>query len=199
MYTTGSTKVKADCKLMNKNLQLLIGGLKVAKEQGFHTGISPQNQQNLIRGLKILSTSLDAITKTSDAWLLQMKSQVKAALGERLDQYETMKGQFMTTLRASLSRGLAAAQKLKASPTPQTYSALFPAAARDITLAFQNQKLLAKKNIILKGPQDTTALEGPLKPFIGNPIEKNTPPAEVLELATQFNRAVKAVAQAYGL
>ena len=61
---------------------------------------------------------------------------------------------------------------------------------------------LAGKGFEVPGPKDTTALFNALKPFADGELAKidgAKPPAEVLVLVSQFNKAVKAVADAYGL
>jgi hypothetical protein len=157
-------------------------------------------KENLVRGLKVLKTSLDSLDKSSDAWIVQQKLLVEGRT-KQLNTFETMAASFTVTLRAALARALAAAQRLKAKPTKETYNNEFPKAARDITQQIGNVKKLAEKGFAPPGPKDPSALFNSLKPFADGDLSNidEMPPDQVMAIVTRFNKAVKAVADAYNI
>jgi hypothetical protein len=186
--------------------------LTTKMKQEFHGGTADlenaiaefkdQNVDPLRRGLKVLKTALNAIEDSNETWLSSSEVRVKG-LTQNLDTFETMAKQFMVVLQSAVSRGLAAAQRIKAKPTKPVYDAEFPKAARDITQQIGNVGILAGKGHQVPGPQNTAALFNALAPFANGPHQTVDPnhatPAEILTLTSQFNQAVKAVQQAYGL
>lgn len=184
--------------------------LTIRMGQEFHNGsialeqaiaeFKDQNADPLRRGFKVLKTSLGAIEKSNEAWLSISEDRLKG-LTQQQDTFETMAKQFMAVLQAAVSRGLAAAQRIKAKPTKEVYDAEFPKAARDITQQIGNVGKLAGKGHQVPGPQDTSALFNALAPFGNGALQKVDPTHasanEILVLVSQFNKAVKAVQQAY--
>lgn len=201
------TKMLADfskvTSVANGQVQTLLQGLQQAIDR-FKTDEAPGNpkaKENMVRGLKIMKTTLDAIDKSNDAWLSNSRVRIEGKV-KALNTFETMASQFMVVLRATLARGLAAAQRIKAKPTKEAYDAEFPKAARDITQQIGNVSKLAGKGFPVPGPQDTSALFNALKPFADGALMKADPTfssAQILQQVTQFNKAVKAVSDAYGL
>lgn len=191
-----TTTANVQVRNLLQSLQQAIDHFKTDEAPG-----NPKAKENMVRGLKVMKTALDAIDKSNDAWLSQARVRIEGKT-KALNTFETMASQYIVTLRATLARGLAAAQRIKAKPTKQAYDAEFPKAARDITQQIGNVGKLAGKGFPVPGPQNTTALFNALKPFADGPLMKADPSlsaAQILQLITQFNKAVKAVSDAYGL
>lgn len=195
-YTTLNNTLTGNVATMMQKLQAGIEHFKTEDAPG-----NPKMKENMIRGLKVLKTQADAISKSSDSWLSMARSRV-ADRGKEVSAHETMAKQFAMILRAAVARGLAAAQKVKADPTAKTWNSEFPKAARDITQQIGNVKKLTEKGFMIPGPQDPSALFTALKPFADGEylnIDKALPSDQVLQLASRFNKAVKAVADAYNI
>lgn len=196
-FSKNSATLEKCIETMTTSLRVAIEHYKDERAPG-----TAKMKENLVRGLKVLKTSLDAIDKTNAAWVQKSQDVIKART-QRLNTYETMSNAYMGVLKASVARGLAAAQRIKANPTPQVYNAEFPKAARDIWMQVNNVKILIAKGVPPPGPKDITVLAAGLDPFAQqgpmSSLDLNATPARVLELTSQFNKAVKAVVTAYGI
>ena len=187
----------------SQNIATMLGSLQQSIDK-FKTNEAPGNpkmKENLVRGLKVLKTALDALDKSSDSWLVQQKLTVEGR-SKKLDTFETMAATYIVTLRAALARALAAAQRIKANPKKEVYDNEFPKAARDITQQVGNVRKLAEKGFTPPGPNDTSALMATLKPFADGNMQKvdaNKTGPEILAIVSVFNKGVKAVADAYGI
>lgn len=162
---------------------------------------NPKLKAALLRGLKVLRTTLDSLGKTAEAELVAMRVDL-ANWQKEMDTNDHLAKTLQVGLRSTVSRGLAAVQRIKADPTPATYNALAGTAARDVSAQLTSVRQLAKAQVKFSGPTDPTALNSALKPFAtGNltKIAETTTKVKILELASQLNQAVKAVKEAYGV
>ena len=193
-FAKNSTGLSQHIGTMTTSLRVAIEHYKDDRAPG-----TPKMKEALVRGLKVMKTALDAIDQTNAAWIVTAKDVIKGRT-ERLNAHETMSNAYIATLKAAVARGLAAAQRMKSKPTPQSYNAEFPKAARDIYMQINNVPVLIQKGVPPPGPQNVTGLAAGLKPFAVEPLNTvalNSPPVAVLQLVSQFNQAVKAVAAAY--
>lgn len=195
-FSNNSATLEKDIESMTTSLRVAIEHYKDERAPG-----TPKMKESLVRGLKVLKTSLHAIDKTNSAWVENARDVLKGYT-QKLNTFETMSKEYLGILKAAVARGLAAAQRIKANPKPLVYNAEFPKAARDILMQVNNVKILIAKGVPPPGPKDVTALASGLQPFAVTPlntVDLNETPARILELTSQFNKAVKAVATAYGI
>ena len=161
----------------------------------------------LLQGLKVLKTTLDAIDKSNESWRAGAQSAVDN-LGKQMDIQAEMAKNFLTGLKGAVARGLAAAQRIKADPTPKTYNTEMDKAGRDITQQLGNiNKLTASGHQLPPSiPANHAALCAALVPFGNGNMRTVTPTANpqadtqaVLAAITQFNKTVKTVVAGFGL
>lgn len=158
---------------------------------------------SVVRGLKILKTSLDAIAKANDQWHANSKS-VAESLGKQLDQMASIAKNFLSSLKAEVAKALAAAQRVKADPTPDTYNAEMYKAGRNVTQIIGNIPKLTAKGYALPPsiPANYAQLGQPLVPF-GNgnlaSVPKTATAATILANIKTFNQAIKAVKAGFGV
>lgn len=191
-----TTRVRSHVKSMLESLQQAIDRFKTEDAPG-----NPKMKENLVRGLKVLKTGLDAIAKSNDAWATSSAVRVHNE-ANNLAAFDILWKQFVPSVRSSIARGLAAAQRIKANPTREVYNQEFPVAARDIIMSIGPVKKIREKGYKIPGPEDTTSLVNALDEFNTgklSTVDQNKSSQEILALASHFNKAVKAVADAYKL
>jgi hypothetical protein len=194
-FAKNSADLRQDISTMTTSLRVAAEHYKDDRAPG-----TPKMKEALVRGLKVMKTALDAIDQTNAAWIITARDQLKVRAQQRLNPFQTMSNSYLPTLKATVARGLAAAQRMKANPNPKAYNAEFPKAARDIYMQINNVPVLIQKGYPPPGPHNVGPLAAGLKPFAEAPlntVDLNSPPATVLQLVSQFNQAVKAVAAAY--
>jgi hypothetical protein len=189
-------------KAANTAIGTLVHTLQHAIDQlkGDEEPKNPKMKEALIRGSKVLKTSLDAIAKSGETRLATMKHQLEAR-HKQISLTEGMHKTFVTVLQSAVARGLAAAQKIKANPTVEVFNGSFPTAARDITQQIANVGKLAKQGLEVPAPSNWQVLAEALKPF-GNdfhPAPEGASAEEILQRTSEFNKSVKAVAAGWGL
>lgn len=179
---------------------------KIAEQKGMRGQIPPafaKALEEVIRGLKVLKTGLDAIAKGNEQWHANSKT-VADDIGQRADTMGNIAKNFLTSLRAEVAKGLAAAQRVKASPTAETYNDEMYKAGRNITQILNNiPKLTTAGKVLPPGiPANHAALAAALTPF-GNgnlaTVPAGATEATVLANIKQYNQAVKAVVAGFGL
>jgi hypothetical protein len=179
---------------LTSKIQSKIDGIKEANAQ------NPKAKENTIRALKVFKTELGSLDKSNESWLATKRTELEAKT-KQMSTFEMMGKDWWVVLEAALARALAAAQRVKADPKPATYNKEFPKAARDITQQIGNVKRLAEKGIKVPGPADPRAFFDQLKPFADGKLtsldEEQTTNEQVLAAISAFNKAVKAVADAY--
>lgn len=195
-FSVAKTQLSPKLKLLHTELE---NAIQQTKTQDLID--SPKLKEVLLRGLKVLKTTLDSLGKTADAELIAMRLNL-ANWQKELDTNEHLAKTLHVNLRSTVSRGLAAVQRLKADPTPATYNKVVKDAARDVSAQLTAVRQLAKAQVKFSGPTDPTALATALKPFATGDlmsIAPTTTKVRILELASQLNQAVKAVKAAYGV
>jgi hypothetical protein len=178
----------------------LITGLQTSidKLKATDNAKAPRMKDNLIRGLKVLKTQLNALDQSNASWQATARTRLESWTN-KMTMFEMMAKNWAVVLKAALARGLAGAQRIKADPKPATYNNEFPTAAREITQQIGNVGTLTGKGFAIPGPKDPKALFDALKPFAnGNLVQlpDNATRDQVLAAVKQFNKAVKAVAEA---
>lgn len=100
---------------------------------------------------------------------------------------EKMLKNWETNMKGAVARGIAAAAKVKTDPTPASYNAIFPKAARDITM----QLVFARDIQNLKA--DAKTVQSKLDPWANNPsaLALTTTPKDALEKLKEFIGGLK--------
>jgi hypothetical protein len=199
-YTAPNTQLRQHVQQEVQNLSNYINAVKahrpanVAPNQNRNAGI-----EKYITACKVLKTALDAVTKDCDAWIVKTRNQVAGYRGQ-LTVAQQLHTNFTTNLRASVARGLAAAQKMKANPNEATYDHEMDKGARDL----QAVLVLARQNNNWQAwnvANPTNHLQA-LLPFAGGAmrtIPAHTPEATIRQQISQFNTLVKNIKQAYNV
>jgi len=109
------------------------------------------------RALKYLNKELDAVQETGESRVGAMRQRFNTAEKD-LSVKEKMLLNWQNNVKAALARAAAAAGKVKASPTVETYNSIFPKAARDVTM-----QLVFAKDLdgFLMDPKDILQSMGP--------------------------------------
>jgi hypothetical protein len=158
---------------------------------------------NVLRGLKILKTALDAIAKGNDQWEANSQAIIDR-LGKDFDRMAVMARNLLSSLKAEVAKSLAAAQRMKADPTGTNYNIEMDKAGRNVTQILSNIPRLAGNGNALPPsiPANHAQLAQALVPF-GNgnlaSVPKDASPATVLANITAFNKAIKAVKAGFGV
>lgn len=168
--------------------------LKKAVDDEFAKRPDPKTKSTYERGLKFLQKELDALDKTIEASVASNIQKFDKA-AQSLSVKEKMLQNWNKNIAGALARAAAQAAKVKANPTPTAYNALFPTAARDITM----QLVFARDIPGLKGDPDIFLKK--LAPWAnqnstGVPVKvpDDYTPKQITDLIAQFTAEVKKVA-----
>lgn len=154
----------------------------------------PNIKSTYEKALKFLRKELDALESTTAAQIASFEQKFDVA-SKNLSQAQKQLNNWSVNVNAACKRGIAAAAKIKADPTPATWNASFPTAARDITM----QLVHARKLSDLAADPDTLAA-----PLLGYANQGGGLPAtvplthtakEILPLLKTYINAVKKVVE----
>ncbi len=197
-YALPSTKLRQLVKVEIRSLEHYINQVKQSRP----TNVPAKTNRNAaiekyITGLKVLKTSLDAVTKDSEAWMVRNQAKLVAYRGN-LTRREELETSFKTNLKAAVARALAAAQKIKAKPDVDTYNQEMSRPARDL-----NEAISPDHNKWREwGLPDPNPHLQALRPFgSGNKshVDTGTREALIRDWTSEFNKAAKAIQKAYGV
>jgi hypothetical protein len=198
-FAASAKEFKRLRKELYAELQRQIETLKKAregKEKKADSGV-----ENMIRGLKVLNTQLEALDRSNDAWQDQQRTRLVSTL-QKFDAGVVKMRDWVVVLKAALARGLAAVQRIKASPTAQAYNGEFPKAAQDIVHQLRQVATLAKEGYMCPGPasQKVEELVEPLVLFYTGKLKRlpdDYAPEKVQDVVKVFNQKVKAIEAVY--
>jgi hypothetical protein len=193
-YGTVNTQLKQHVKAAIEHLEGFINKVKQDRT------LPPKTNRNaaiekFITGLKVLKTSLDAIAKDTDAWLLKNRGKLEGYEG-KLSEREQRQQSFKKDIKAAAARALAVAQKMKATPDIATYNQDMQRSARDLLEVLG----VASRSFQEMGVADPAPLVQVVRPFgAGNKshVDSGITEAGIRQLIGEFNQAAKAIQQAY--
>jgi hypothetical protein len=189
-YRTAADKYATECAATIAKLEKSIEQQKKIKALG------DANAAEVLKGLKVLKTTLAAIEKENTQWHANSQS-VVANLGKAIDKQAEIAKNFLTSLKAEVAKGLAAAQRVKADPTVNTYNAEMYR-ARNVGQLISNIPKLTAGGYALPTsiPANHATHATTLKPFTNGALMSMpaaATPAQVLAAIKQYNQALKAV------
>ncbi|MBV8651356.1 MAG: hypothetical protein JO255_07800 [Alphaproteobacteria bacterium] len=149
--------------------------LEKALAEEFKNRPNPQTKSVYERGLKFLKKELDAIEATMAAEIKALTQKFDAG-SKDLSIKQKQLANWEQNINGAIKRAIAGAAKVKANPTPAAYNALFPTAARDITM----QLVLARNIEDLRADPDP--IHAKLAPWANQ--NSTTPPTTVPQTAT---------------
>jgi hypothetical protein len=168
--------------------------LKKAMADEFAKRPDPKTKSVYERGLKFLKKELDAIEATMTADIKALVQKFDAASAS-LSIKEKQLANWEQNINGAIARAIAGAAKVKTNPTPAAYNALFPTAARDITMQLVNARSISG----LKADPDTFYAKlapwanqnGTAPPVV---LPNTATPQQVTQFISAFVAEVKKVA-----
>ena len=193
-YVTFNTQLKQHVRVEIESLEGFINKMKKDRP----TNATPNRNaaiEKFITGLKVLKTSLNALAKETDAWLMKNRLKLEG-YGGKLTKREEMQQSFKKDIHAAVARALAVAQKMKASPDIATYNQEMQRAARD---------LLEVLSVATRGFQEMDVADPAphvqaVRPFgAGNKshVDSGATEAGIRKSISEFNEAAKAIQNDY--